>query len=204
MTENSLPAQAILFDIGNVLLKFDYNRAASAMAAHSTADPARIRAALEKWTHQHETGVLSSEAFGEAVGKDIGYTAPEELFREQFCRIFEANEPMWDFARRCFGKVPVYLFSNISEWHEMWCFENYPDFARFDGGFYSWRMGTMKPESAFYHEALATLPFDPDRIAYMDDMPLNVAGGKSVGFRAVQYSYADHAGFLTSVAGWLE
>lgn len=192
----------MLFDIGNVLLKFDFDRAAAAMARHSKARPEVIRAELDAWQHRHETGAVTSEEFGTAVRSIIGYEGPETLFRQQFCDIFTPNEPMWDFARRLFGKVPVYLFSNISCWHETWIFEQYPEFARFDGGFYSWRIKAMKPDPAFYRAARETLPFPPEQIAYLDDMPLNVAGGHSAAFQAIQYDAENHDGFLAAAAGW--
>jgi glucose-1-phosphatase len=203
VTPNSEPVQAILFDIGNVLLKFDFNRAARSMAPHSTAPEAEIRAVLDAWQHRHETGAVSSDDFSSAVRGEIGYQGPESLFREQFCDIFTPNEPMWEFVRSLFGKVPVFLFSNISLWHETWVFEQYPDFARFDGGFYSWRIGAMKPDPKFYQEALETLPFPPDRIGYMDDMPNNVAGGLAAGFRSFLYHHDHHEAFLAETESWL-
>lgn len=194
----------MLFDIGNVLLKFDFNRAARAMARHSTAPAEQIRAILDTWQHRHETGVVSSEEFSTGVRTAIGFSAPESLFHQQFCDIFTPNEPMWEYARSLFGKVPVFLFSNISRWHETWVFEKYPDFSSFDGGFYSWRIGAMKPVAAFYQEAVQTLPFDPHRLAYMDDMPHNVAGGEAAGFRTLQYDADRHDEFLKLAHLWFK
>lgn len=200
---SSLPPQAVLFDIGNVLLKFDFNRAAQAMAEHSDVPAAEIRTALDSWQHRHETGAVTSEEFGAALQQAIGSKSSEVVFREHFADIFTPNEPMWEFARQLFGKVPVYLFSNISFWHETWIFEKYPEFQRFDGGFYSWRIGAMKPDPKFYAEAVNTLPFEPSRIAYMDDMPLNVAGGVAAGFQSVQYDADNHAAFLEIAKFWI-
>lgn len=203
LNSDLLPAEAVLFDIGNVLLKFDFNRAARAMAEHSTAGVAEIRTVLDSWQHRHETGAVSSDEFSAGVRDVIGFSAPEAVFRQQFCDIFTPNEPMWDYARSLFGKVPVFLFSNISRWHETWVFERYPEFASFDGGFYSWRIGAMKPDRAFYAEAVKTLPFAPHRLAYMDDMPHNVAGGVAAGFQSIQYDADRHQEFLEAAAGWL-
>ncbi len=203
MNSDPLPAAAVLFDIGNVLLKFDFNRAARAMAVHSSASVEEIRAELDRWQHRHETGAVASEEFSAAVRKTIGFSAPEALFHQQFCDIFTPNEPMWEYARSLFGKVPVFLFSNISRWHEAWVFERYPEFASFDGGFYSWRIGAMKPDPAFYEEAIQTLPFAPGRLAYMDDMPHNVAGGLAAGFRSVSYDADRHDEFLEAARTWV-
>ena len=203
LNPDTLPAEAVLFDIGNVLLKFDFNRAAEGMAKHSAVSAKTIRQVLDSWQHRHETGAVSSEEFSWEVRKKIGYTAPEALFQVQFCGIFTPNEPMWEYARSLFGKIPVFLFSNISRWHETWVFERYPEFASFDGGFYSWRIGAMKPDPVFYQEALQTLPFAPERLAYMDDMPHNVASGVAAGFRTIQYDAARHDAFLAAAQEWV-
>ena len=196
------PVRAVLFDIGNVLLKFDFNRAARAMAETSRSSAPEIRLELDRWQHRHETGIVSSDEFSAQVREIIGYTAAESLFHRQFCDIFTVNEPMWEFARSLFGKVPVFLFSNISHWHEAWVFEHYPEFESFDGGFYSWRIGAMKPDPAFYHEAVSSLPFQPNEIAYMDDMPMNVAGGLAAGFRTLAYDADKHEAFLSAAKAW--
>ena len=204
LNPGNIPVGAVLFDIGNVLLKFDFDRAARAMEELSTASAREIRAVLDSWQHRHETGAVSSDNFSETVRTIIGFTGPEAVFHQQFCDIFTPNEPMWKFARSLFGKTPVYLFSNISRWHETWVFERYPEFAMFDGGFYSWRIGAMKPDAAFYLEAVQSLPFAPDEIAYMDDMPHNVAGGIAAGFHTVQYNSDRHDDFLTAAQSWFE
>lgn len=204
LTSPLLPVQAVLFDIGNVLLKFDFNRAAGSMAERSRLPAARIREALDAWQVRHETGTVTSGDFSEGVREAIGFKGTEGEFRHLFCNIFTPHEPMWDFARSLFGKVPVYLFSNISSWHETWVFQQYPGFGKFDGGFFSWRIGAMKPDEAFYQAALRHLPYAPERIAYMDDMPLNVAGGQAAGFRCWQYHLQQHASFLEEAGRWLQ
>ncbi len=203
MSAEPLPPEAVLFDIGNVLLNFDFNRAAAAMAADSDLPAPAIRKVLDDWQIRHETGAVSPEDFAAAVCQETGFREGEDRFREYFSDIFVPNEPMWDFARSLFGKVPVFLFSNISFWHETWLFENFTEFANFDGGFYSWRIGAMKPDEAFYGAALKALPFAPERIAYMDDVPHNVEGGRRAGFQAVLYDRTRHADFLRTAAAWV-
>lgn len=196
------PVQALLFDIGNVLLRFDYDQAAKAMAEHSSRSAPEIRAMLDEWQHRHETGQSTSGDFSREIRREIGYKASEEVFREHFGDIFTPNEPMWDYARMLFGKMPVYLFSNISSLHESWIFEKFPEFEEFDGGFYSWRVGSMKPERGMYSRAIEVLQLPPERIGYLDDMPLNVQAGRDAGFRCVQYSPDNHPGFLAEVQPW--
>jgi FMN phosphatase YigB (HAD superfamily) len=191
--------EAILFDIGNVLLSFDYKRAVKALAAHATVSTFEVEEALDTLHGHHETGQLAMRGYFDEMVRRTGYTQPEEVFNEGFSDIFVANEPMWEFVRPLFGKIPVYLFSNTSERHERWFFEKYPEFAKFDGGFYSWRLGAMKPDPEFYRKALEQLPFAPERVAYFDDLRPNILAGEAFGLQSFRYLADDHAGFLREV-----
>ncbi len=191
--------EAILFDIGNVLLNFDYRRAVRALTARSSASSHEVAEVLDALHGPHETGQLGMLPYFIEVAKRTGYKDSEEIFHEAFSDIFIPNEPMWDFVRPLFGKVPVYLFSNISERHEKWIFEKYPELSRFDGGFYSWRMGCMKPDPEYYRKALAALPYAPERMAYFDDLRPNVFAGQAAGLQAIQYLPDNHAAFLEEV-----
>lgn len=153
--------EAILFDIGNVLLSFDYKRAVKALAKHATVPTFEVEEALDTLHGLHETGQLAMRGYFDEMVRRTGYTQSEEVFNEGFSDIFVSNEPMWEFVRPLFGKIPVYLFSNTSERHERWFFEKHPEFSKFDGGFYSWRLGAMKPDTEFYRKALEQLPFAP-------------------------------------------
>lgn len=191
---------AILFDIGNVLLRFDYKRAVKALSAHATVSTFEVEEALDALHGPHETGQLAMPGHFEEMVRRTGYTQPEEVFHEAFSDIFVPNEPMWDFARPLFGKIPVYLFSNTSERHERWFKEKYPEFGKFDGGFYSWRLGAMKPDTEFYRKALEQLPYPPERVAYFDDLRPNIQAGDAFGLQSFRYLADDHAGFLREVA----
>jgi HAD superfamily hydrolase (TIGR01509 family) len=89
-------------------------------------------------------------------------------------------------------RVPVYLFSNTSELHETYLFRRFPGFTQFTGGFYSWRLGAMKPGPGMYQAALTTLGLRGEEIAYIDDLPANIATGRSFGFHSLQYDRSRH------------
>jgi putative hydrolase of the HAD superfamily len=115
---------------------------------------------------------------------------------EAFTRIFDPIQPVWDIVDKVREQVPVHLFSNTSELHELHLFQEFPAFSRFHGGFYSWRLGSMKPSPEFYHTALATLGLPAEEVAYIDDLTPNIETGKRLGFRCHQYDKARHPALL--------
>lgn len=192
--------EAILFDIGNVLLRFDFNLAAQALAAHSRLPAPEIRAVLDDLHTPHESGGISSDEFIVEAMKRMGCAAPKEVFLEAFTGIFTPNEPMWEFDRALRGKVRRVLFSNTSRIHQEHVFAFYPEFQTMDGGVYSWTAKCMKPDEGIYLQALALLNLPPERVAYIDDLLPNIETGRRLGLRCLHYHPDRHAEFLREAA----
>ena len=185
--------QACLFDIGNVLVTFDYARTFPMLAARTPRTFAEVLDHLSAMSGALETGRLSSEEFIARALDFLGGGVTRAEFLASFEGIFELIEPVWELVKTIRRRVPVYLFSNTSELHEACLFRQFPQFAGFDGGFYSWRLGTMKPEPGMYETALSTLGLRPEEIAYVDDLPANIATGRRLGFQCHQYDRTRHA-----------
>src|SRR5215468_11975204 len=110
--------RAIVFDLGKVLVDFDYGIAGAKLAARATMAAAELGRYL---VHvplivQYETGLLTSEEFYEEVRTASGYTGTMEEFASLFADIFTPIDPMVqlhaDLRRRGF---PTYIFSNTNE-----------------------------------------------------------------------------------------
>ena len=196
--------RAFLFDIGNVLVRFDYGRVFRRLEAMAGAE--RVAAAepvIRGMGPDLESGRLTADAFVARAVDLLGPAVTAERFREVFNDIFTANEPMHTAVELLRGRVPLHLFSNTSELHERHLFEHFPVFGQFDGGFYSWRAGCMKPDEAFYHAALGTLGLPPEAIAYVDDLPDNAATGRRLGLVTHAYDPDRHDAFEEFLAGLL-
>jgi putative hydrolase of the HAD superfamily len=193
--------QACLFDIGNVLVSFDYSRTFGKFVSRTPRTFDEIRLHLSEMTEELETGRLSTEDFISRATAFIGGDVSRAEFTEAFTRIFEPIQPVWDLVETVRAAVPVHLFSNTSELHELYLFQEYPGFSRFHGGFYSWRLGTMKPDAAIYEHALATLGLPAEAVAYIDDLPPNVETGRRLGFRTHQYDHTRHGELVEFLTG---
>ena len=196
--------RAFLFDIGNVLVRFDYGRVFRRLEAMAGAERVAVaEPVIRGMGPELESGRLTAEAFVDRAVDLLGPTVTAERFREVFNDIFTANEPMHAAVESLRGRVPLHLFSNTSELHERHLFERFPVFDRFDGGFYSWRAGCMKPDEAFYHLALETLGLPPEAVAYVDDLPDNAATGRRLGLVTHAYHPDRHEAFEEFLAGLL-
>lgn len=188
--------KACLVDIGNVLVSFDYARTFPRLAPRMSRSLEEIRAHLSEVIGELETGRLSSDAFVARAMEFIGSGVSRQEFVRAFTEIFEPIEPVWEAMEIIRDAVPVHLFSNTSELHEQHLFAAFPGFSRFHGGFYSWRLGLMKPHAGIYENALRALDLPANEVAYIDDLPANIETGRRLGFNCHQYDRNRHEDLL--------
>ena len=97
--------QAFIFDIGNVLLRFDYGRAHRALM--ETGAPAPDMRALEELSLRYERGLLDDARFLPALSAIFGHGVPGEKLVAAWQDIFEPNGPMWDVVSKLHGRFPL-------------------------------------------------------------------------------------------------
>jgi putative hydrolase of the HAD superfamily len=192
--------KAFLFDIGNVLVKFDHAPAVAKIQAHCAASAEEIRAVVTELIGPLETGTISTAEFLERAVAGLHYTGPQQEFADAYCDIFTLNEPMWDVVATVAPKYPLYFFSNTSELHLAFLERTFPaQMALFTGGIFSMRVGAMKPEDKIYRAAVAMLQVEPGEIYYLDDLEANIEAGKKHGFQTHRYLWPQHEALLAEV-----
>jgi FMN phosphatase YigB (HAD superfamily) len=195
-----LKIDAVIFDIGNVLLTFDYFIAERALLAHTGRDIAPSVEDLHPHRMDHESGRSTREEFIRIVREAFAHDGPEDHFMEMWTRIFEVNTPMVEWARSLHGTTPLYLLSNIGCIHHDHIFEEYDFFADlFQDGIYSYKAGVMKPERRIFELARTQFGIDPYRTLYIDDLEENVRGAETVGFITHHYDPARHDLFVEHI-----
>jgi len=190
-----------LFDIGRVLLDFDFETSLSTLLPEGTADSAERLARLLERKDEFEAGKLDTETYITWALGVMESTATHDEFLHAWRNIFTPNGPMWECARKLAEDGHrLILFSNINPIHSPWIFEAFPGFSIFHGAVMSFQTGYIKPEPPIYEHAIAAYGLVPEQTLYIDDLPANIATGKAMGFRAWQYDLKDHASFEE----WLE
>lgn len=177
-----------IFDLGKVLVDFDYSIAARKIAARSAKSPQNLHAFLggSPLLLQYETGTLSRQAFFDAIREVVGFQGSLAEFGEAFADIFSEIPAMIalnaELRQRGFK---TYIFSNTNDLAIEHVRRNFPFFKEFDGYIYSYEVGAMKPEAKIY-EAMEAMSggFGSDLI-YIDDRAENIAAGKGRGWRTI-------------------
>ena len=185
-----------LYDIGRVLLDFDFESSLSRLLPTDCANPrARLERLLER-KDEFEAGRIEADAYIEWALCVLGSAASADEFCAAWRNIFTPNEPMWKCVRQLAAKGHrLILFSNTNWIHCPWIFENYPEFDVFEAAVLSCEVGAIKPQAEIYTHAFETHGLDPGSTLYIDDLPENIAAGRAHGLHCWQYDLRDHASF---------
>lgn len=191
--------RAAVFDIGNVLLKFNYMVAAERLRLLNGLEELPDRGPVVEAKADLEGGKIQRADFLAVALREFGHAGDEESFLEIWRDIFHPNLPMVEFARDLSARMPVYLLSNISCIHREYIFERYDFFSIFTDGAFSYELGCLKPERVIYDRTLKKFGLQPRDVILFDDMPENIQGAKEAGWEAIQYDFRRHPEFLHEV-----
>lgn len=185
-----------LFDIGRVLLDFDFETSLSRLLPPGTPDPQARMARLIARKDDFEAGSIPVDEYITWALDVMGSNASHDEFRHWWQRIFTPNEPMWKTVRAlAAGGHHLILFSNTNAIHCPWVFEEYPEFSLFPEAVLSYQAGSIKPHPEIYQHAIDTHGLDPAATLYIDDLPQNIATGRKFGFQSFQYDLKNHPAF---------
>ncbi len=182
---------AVIFDLGKVLLDFDYGRVARRMAGRCSVPQDKILTALDQSSllHRFETGQMSKESFYQEVQRLTGCTAAFDEFAGAFGDIFTGIPEMiaWQARLKAAG-VPTFIFSNTNEIAVAHIQRTFPFFTGFEGHVYSYQHGAMKPAESIYEVVEKITRTEPARIFYIDDRVENVGTAIRRGWQAVVHT----------------
>jgi HAD superfamily hydrolase (TIGR01509 family) len=185
-----------LFDIGRVLLDFEFESLLASLLPPGDAQAhARLAVLLER-KDEFETGAIGPDAFIAWALEVLGSAASPDEFRHAWRDVFTPNLAMWQTVRSLAAAGHrLILFSNTNALHCPWAFDTFPDFSLFHAAVLSFEVGAIKPEPGIYQHAIAAHHLDPAATRYIDDLAENIAAGRAHGFRCFQYDLANHPAF---------
>ncbi|MFT4101251.1 MAG: HAD family phosphatase [Burkholderiaceae bacterium] len=199
MAESSTPAQppigALLFDLGEVVVRIDWTRAFASWARASGMPPERLAArfAPDDAYRAFERGEITAPEYYAALRRQLGLDLDDEAMRAGWNAIFAGlSDPVVAAIRHWRQRVPVFAFSNTNREHRRHFMRLYAEeMALFTHLFDSSELGARKPEAAAFEKVIASIGQPAGRILFFDDLADNVAGARAAGLRAVQVTRAE-------------
>lgn len=183
--------RTIIFDLGKVLIPFDWRRGYAELAKHSPLTPEDIRARIkgEDLFNRFERGQIEPAEFAGTITKLLQLNGIDfARFREVWSSIFlpETLLPE-EMLAALHERYRLLLLSNTDAIHYGWVVEKYPILRHFDGAVLSFELGCRKPEEEIYRAAVEKAGCAPEEIFFTDDLEANVEGAKRVGIDAVTF-----------------
>jgi epoxide hydrolase-like predicted phosphatase len=187
--------EAVIFDVGNVLLAYDEGRAADRLAARTGKTRQQIDdyARSTPYITELALGKLSKKQFFYTVAKDVAFDGTYEEFALLWSDIFTPIEPMVALAESLKTRVPRLALSNTNAFHAEYFLEHYPFLNDFDAHVFSHEVGLLKPDAAIYQYALDKYGLTAGRTVFLDDMAANAEAARRVGMQAIHFRDSEQA-----------
>lgn len=196
---------AVIFDLGGVILPLNYGATVDALSRLFSLDASQIYTQTKQndLFERVERGEISPSEFRAELSKMCGKKkephSPEEAqaIDSAWSALLGSIPPSnLEFLRALKEKKRTFLLSNTNELHMRQFLLDYhrdhgqsePAFeSHFEGAHYSHIMGHRKPEAAIYQAILDEYDLDPARTLFLDDNEDNVRGAAAVGILALHH-----------------
>lgn len=192
MTKRLSGGPLLVFDIGNVLLRFDIARAARNFEKCEPGKGKDLARAIwfSKPAVHMETGRLSGVEMYRHLKKRYRLKMSYARLRRAFTDIFtplRENLLLFKFlSRRC----PVALLSNTNPIHWKYIFQKYPVLGRARWKYSSHRLGFLKPDPRIFRALARRTGFPLRAMILVDDLSENIRSARRLGMTALHF----HAG----------
>lgn len=184
---------AVVFDVGNVLLTFSPEVILERYVPgyRPLFEQLKKRVFHSPYWVMLDHGTLTyPEAFEAMTVGCPELAEPVRIILERWEEMRDVIPEGVGALRKCaaMGKK-IYIISNYHD-HPFDTIEKKYDFFRLiDGKVISSRVRMVKPDPAIYRHAELTFGLEPAGTLFIDDSPLNVAAAMSCGWQGVSFSY---------------
>ena len=193
-----------IFDIGNVLVDFDFQVLLKQIAADSGTPVEQPTERDLEMHHAVEEGVISDQEFVDFLNQSKGLSWTVDTLIGVWQKMFTVNPTGYGMFREAIARgLPVYTLSNIAEHHIEAIERNWPGF--FDGAtglFLSYQVGARKPNAEIYRRMLDDLGVKGEQCLFLDDLERNIEAARAAGIQAHQFIPANHAAIRKAVRGF--
>lgn len=197
---SSIKISAIVFDLGNVLLPFDYTVAIKKL---NQIKPNLGNRFIDFYNSNYqlhrdfEKGVISETSFLDIMLDAVDHKINAETFCKTFSDIFTANEKIISLLPVLKKDYRLFLLSNTNSIHQEYGWKQYEFLKYFDKMILSHEVKSLKPEEKIYKEVERASGLSSSKHFYIDDIQEYVAAAKKIGWDAVQF--VDYEKLLTDL-----
>jgi putative hydrolase of the HAD superfamily len=181
--------KAIIFDLGKVLVPFDFRLGYRALEPHCPypMEEIRSRIAATGLVEPLEKGLIAPRDFVARLSKALELRIDYDAFCRIWSCIFTGQLIPDTVLESLAGRYRLLLLSNTNEIHFEMIRENYTLLRHFHDLVLSYEVHAMKPEPEIFRAAVERAGCRPEECFYTDDIGAFVEAGRREGLDAVQF-----------------
>jgi len=175
----------IVFDLGNVLLPFDYDiimRRLENVEQGLGEKFKRLYAENYDLHRNHENGSLSSDEFLDTMLKWADNKVSKEEFIDIYAKLFEENRELTCLLPAIKKNYTLVLLSNTNPIHMEYGWKDYAFIKHFDKLILSHEVGANKPEPEIYEAVEKFTKANPSAHFFIDDVAEYVDAARKRGW----------------------
>lgn len=191
MTNNRIERRvdAIVFDLGGVILEIDFGRVFSVWAGYAGVTPESIRERfrMDAAYERHERGEITAREYFASLRNSLGLLLSDAQFEAGWVEVVRGEIPgIAQLIAQAAQRWPLYVFSNTNAMHySHWGPSHAGLLRRFRRLFMSHEIGLRKPEAHAFRHIAAEIGVDLPNILFFDDTAENVEAAQSLGMQAI-------------------
>ncbi len=190
--------EAIIFDLGGVILNIDYHltrQAFEKLGIHNF-NSMYSQAAANDLFDDLETGKITEAGFYKEFNNRTGVILPDDEIRNAWnAMLLDFREESLAFIASLESKYKLFLLSNTNHIHKMEFHRIYNKKKRlktfdefFDKAYYSSDMGLRKPNANIYEYVLQENNLDAGKTLFIDDSVQNIEAARALGIQTILLS----------------
>ena len=200
-----MKTEAVLFDIGGVLVELTGVAEFGAMIGQSGREAILQRWMDCPWVQRYESGECETAEFAHGVIEHFALEITPERFLTHFGGWTNRMLPGADaLLRGLTGEVTIACLSNTNHTHWTSMRAAFSLHEYFDTYFLSFEIGAVKPDPAIFAHVCNALPCAPGAALFFDDIRGNVDAARAAGLDAHHVSGPGEARAILAGRGLLK
>ena len=180
-----LEPRLYLVDLGNVLLKLDFERFVARAAERGTRTPDEIRA---QYIHgesksRFERGQCTADVFIEELRTFAGWpknASTTDKLRDVWCDIFDEMEGARQAVEQLKQLGRVWVLSDTDPLHIQWVSRNFPWALNVNRVLTSYEHGKLKSDPGVFEAIVKEAALPAEQILFIDDLQKNIDAAHKV------------------------
>jgi putative hydrolase of the HAD superfamily len=178
-----------LFDIGGVVIDFDFNRVFARWADDSrrSFEEIQSRFSFDHSFEAFERGEIEATDYFDSLRTTLGIDISDRQFEDGWNKVYiEEIDGMAELLAFASEKLPIYALTNSNAVHKkVWSTRFGTILSRFRMVFNSSDIGRRKPDPDVFHFIADATGLELHQVVFYDDLMENVTGAEAVGMYTV-------------------